>query len=155
MADIDHFKDINDRFGHLVGDKVLVTVAHLLQQGVRASDVCGRYGGEEFLLVLPKANTDTAVELAERLRLQLASISVPELGRTTVTASFGVTEVDPLAESVSADAIIRRADEALYTAKRNGRNQVCCARAPAPPAARAFTPIAASGGSAAGKPPPA
>ncbi len=155
MADIDHFKDINDRFGHLVGDKVLVTVAHLLQQGVRASDVCGRYGGEEFLLVLPKANADTAIELAERLRLQLASISVPELGRTTVTASFGVTEVDPLAESASADAIIRRADEALYTAKRNGRNQVCCGRVPVPGTARALRPIAASGGSAAAKPPPA
>ncbi|MCU0234744.1 MAG: diguanylate cyclase [Thermoanaerobaculales bacterium] len=154
MTDIDHFKDINDRFGHLVGDKVLVTVGHLLLQGVRASDVCGRYGGEEFLLVLPKANVDTAVELAERLRQQLASVNLPELGRTTITASFGVAEIDPLAESVSADAIIRRADEALYTAKRNGRNQVCCGRPLATAMPRPFKPIAASGGSAAAKPPP-
>jgi diguanylate cyclase (GGDEF)-like protein len=155
MADIDHFKEINDRFGHLVGDRVLVTVAHLLLQGVRASDVCGRYGGEEFLLVLPKANADTAFELAERLRLQLGSINLPELGRTKVTASFGVAEVDPLAESSSADAIIRRADEALYAAKNNGRNQVCRGQAVTAPAPRPFKPIAASGGSAAVKPPPA
>ncbi len=155
MTDIDHFKDINDRFGHLVGDKVLVTVAHLLQQGVRASDVCGRYGGEEFMLVLPKANADTALELAERLRQQLAAVNMPELGRTTVTASFGIAEVDPIAESMSADAIIRRADEALYTAKRSGRNQVCCGRSAPREAARAVTPIAASGGSGAAKPPPA
>jgi len=127
MLDIDHFKSVNDRYGHQAGDSVLMTLARLLLQNVRAADVCGRYGGEEFLLLLPKAGPGTAYELAERLRRQIQALELVELHGTRVTASFGVAEVDLDAPPVSGDQLIRRADEALYQAKRLGRNRVCCA----------------------------
>jgi diguanylate cyclase len=127
MVDIDHFKAVNDRFGHQAGDSVLMTLARLLLQHVRAADVCGRYGGEEFLLLLPKAVPGTAYELAERLRRQIHALELAELQGTRVTASFGVAELDLDGPAVSGDHLIRRADEALYQAKRLGRNRVCCA----------------------------
>jgi diguanylate cyclase (GGDEF)-like protein len=127
MVDIDHFKAVNDRFGHQAGDSVLMTLARLLLQHVRAADICGRYGGEEFLLLLPKAVPGTAYELAERLRRQIHALELAELQGTRVTASFGVAELDLEGPAVSGDDLIRRADEALYQAKRLGRNRVCCA----------------------------
>lgn len=127
MVDIDHFKTVNDRFGHQAGDSVLMTLARLLLQHVRAADICGRYGGEEFLLLLPKAVPGTAYELAERLRRQIHTLELAELQGTRVTASFGVAELDLEGPVVSGDHLIRRADEALYQAKRLGRNRVCCA----------------------------
>jgi diguanylate cyclase (GGDEF)-like protein len=127
MVDIDHFKAVNDRFGHQAGDTVLMTLARLLLQNVRAADVCGRYGGEEFLLLLPKAVPGTAYELAERLRRQIHGLEMAELQGTRVTASFGFAELDLEGPPVSGDDLIRRADEALYQAKRLGRNRVCCA----------------------------
>jgi diguanylate cyclase len=127
MVDIDHFKTVNDRFGHQAGDSVLMTLARLLLQNVRAADVCGRYGGEEFLLLLPKAVPGTAHELAERLRRQIHGLELAELQGTRVSASFGVAELDLEGPPVSGDDLIRRADEALYQAKRLGRNRVCCA----------------------------
>jgi diguanylate cyclase (GGDEF)-like protein len=125
MVDVDHFKAVNDRFGHQAGDTVLLTLARLLLQNVRAADVCGRYGGEEFLLLLPKAEPGTAYELAERLRRQIHGLEMAELQGTRVTASFGVAELDLEGPAVSGDHLIRRADEALYRAKRLGRNRVC------------------------------
>ena len=127
MVDIDHFKAINDRFGHQVGDNVLMTLARLLHQHVRGADICGRYGGEEFLLLLPKAAPGTAYELAERLRRQIHALEPAELQGARVSASFGVAELDLEGPVVSGDHLIRRADEALYQAKRLGRNRVCCA----------------------------
>ena len=125
MVDIDHFKAVNDRFGHQAGDTVLMTLARLLLQNVRAADVCGRYGGEEFLLLLPKAVPGTAYELAERLRRQIHALEMAELQGTRLSASFGFAELDLEGPPVSADDLIRRADEALYQAKRLGRNRVC------------------------------
>jgi diguanylate cyclase (GGDEF)-like protein len=104
-----------------------MTLARLLLQNVRAADVCGRYGGEEFLLLLPKAVPGTAYELAERLRRQIHSLEMAELQGMRVTASFGFAELDLEGTPVSGDDLIRRADEALYQAKRLGRNRVCCA----------------------------
>ena len=124
MVDIDHFKTINDRYGHQAGDSVLMTLARLLLQNVRAADVCGRYGGEEFLLLLPKAGSGTAQELAERLRRQIQGLELAELQGSRVTASFGVAELDLEGPAISADHLLRRADEALYEAKRLGRNRV-------------------------------
>ena len=124
MVDIDHFKDINDRFGHQVGDRVLTAVSELLASNVRAADLCGRYGGEEFLLLLPKATAATAGELAERLRQAIEGLALPEVAGAVVTASFGVAAIDPAIPDVSADGVIRRADDALYRAKRDGRNRV-------------------------------
>lgn len=124
MVDIDHFKTINDRYGHQAGDSVLMTLARLLLQNVRAADVCGRYGGEEFLLLLPKAGPGTAHELAERLRRQIEALDLAELQGSRVTASFGVAELDLEGPAISADHLLRRADEALYAAKRLGRNRV-------------------------------
>jgi diguanylate cyclase (GGDEF)-like protein len=127
MIDIDHFKTINDRHGHQAGDSVLTTLARLLLKNVRAADVCGRYGGEEFLLLLPRAAPGTAFELAERLRQQVQAIELAELQGSRVTASFGVAELDLVGPAISADHLLRRADDALYEAKRLGRNRVCSA----------------------------
>ena len=124
MVDIDHFKEINDQFGHQVGDGVLTALAQVFASRVRAADVCGRYGGEEFLLLLPKATAATGGELAERLRQAIEELHLPALAGAVVTASFGVAAVDPLGPSVSVDAVIHRADDALYRAKREGRNRV-------------------------------
>jgi diguanylate cyclase len=133
MADIDHFKEINDHFGHQVGDGVLTALSRVLSSSVRAGDVCGRYGGEEFLLLLPKATAATGGELAERLRQAIEELHLPALAGAVVTASFGVAAVDPLGPAVVADAVIRRADDALYRAKREGRNRVHVEPAPHAP----------------------
>ncbi len=133
MADIDHFKDVNDRFGHQAGDRVLTAVSRVLASSVRAGDLCGRYGGEEFLLVLPKATAATATELAERLREAVAGLVLPELAGAGVTASFGVAAADPAGQPVTADAVIRRADDELYRAKRDGRDRVRTAPAASGP----------------------
>ena len=116
MIDLDHFKRINDSAGHAAGDAVLVQVAGLLQRQLRAEDVVGRAGGEEFWLVLPDTPRTNAIALAERLRQQVADAS---LG---VTCSVGVA----LANAADADAsqVIARADAALYRAKEGGRNRV-------------------------------
>ena len=120
MADLDHFKAVNDAFGHTVGDQVLSAAAEALQATARMTDVVARYGGEEFLLVLPNTGLEEARALAERLRETLERMPVsfrPE----PVTASFGVAEV---MAGEAAAALVDRADDALYSAKRAGRNRV-------------------------------
>lgn len=119
LLDIDHFKSVNDRFGHDTGDEVLRGVARVLQQGARLSDVIGRWGGEEFLLVCPDTTIANAVILAERLADSLRQSSFARVGR--VTASLGVAEA--LAED-SPRELIDRADRALYQAKTGGRDRV-------------------------------
>lgn len=119
MMDLDRFKDINDTFGHQVGDTVLVTVADLLRRNARETDIVGRWGGEEFMLLCPETSVDLAVEFAERLRHDMSDCPVPEVG--VVTSSFGVATFVRGDDHVS---LLARADEALYRAKSLGRNRV-------------------------------
>lgn len=120
LADVDHFKSVNDTWGHPKGDAVLQEVARRLGGALRAEDAVGRYGGEEILVVLPGLGLLEARGAAERLRLELSSRPIEELD---VTASFGVASSEGL-DPVTAAELIRLADEALYRAKRNGRNRV-------------------------------
>jgi len=121
MADLDHFKTINDRYGHLTGDSVLRETARRLRTSLRASDVIGRYGGEEFIVAAPGCTTGDAAALAERLRSSIcdAPIEVPT-GKIKVTLSLGVAA----AINASTSSLLRAADEALYRAKDAGRNRV-------------------------------
>lgn len=132
MMDLDHFKRINDHYGHLAGDQVLTGVAKVLRSGVRASDLCGRFGGEEFLLVLPQASESAAHELAERLREAIARLEIPALQGERVTASFGVAIYPGRGDDSPLD-MVRRADAALYRAKQTGRNRTVLAPAQAEP----------------------
>ncbi len=124
MVDIDHFKDVNDRFGHPAGDLVLRDVARLLLEGVRAVDSVGRYGGEEFVAILPQTEIADARQLAERLRRAVEEhvVKAPA-GEIRVTVSIGVAQY-PSAAVASPDDLIREADQALYRAKQEGRNRV-------------------------------
>jgi diguanylate cyclase (GGDEF)-like protein len=123
-VDLDHFKRINDTYGHAAGDAVLQAVAALYLRMIRATDVLGRLGGEEFLLLLPETPPAVAQAIAERLRQALEQQTVTYEGQTmTVTASFGVTGLDH-GGPVSLDALMRQADKAMYAAKAAGRNCV-------------------------------
>lgn len=128
MCDVDHFKQVNDTFGHPAGDRVLANMAAQLRSGVRFYDFVGRYGGEEFLLVLPGCDRDEAMVIAERLRASLAATAtdVPE-GSIVVTCSFGVASVSNHIKGPPAnmEVLIKRADDALYVAKAEGRNRTC------------------------------
>ncbi len=120
LLDVDHFKAINDRYGHLVGDRVLQALADLLVSSVRELDFVARYGGEEFVILLPETDLDGATRFAERLRQAIAGLRVAE-GPAVITASFGVTAC---AEADTADEFLGRADQALYAAKHSGRDRV-------------------------------
>ena len=124
LVDLDHFKNINDTYGHFAGDAVLREAAHRMQTAVRPYDGIGRYGGEEFLIILPGCDLQSACAQAERLRNQIAKeeFILPECA-FTLTASFGVTSALP-GQPATAEALIRKADEALYLAKKLGRNRV-------------------------------
>lgn len=126
LLDVDHFKSWNDLHGHQVGDMVLQTVAQIISSASREVDACGRYGGEEFLIVLPETGADHAVLYAERLRaaieahgVDLAAVYPPAL----LTVSIGVTQLLPRGDDDR--QMIQRADNALYAAKAHGRNRVC------------------------------
>ncbi len=119
MFDIDHFKKVNDTYGHDAGDSVLVTVVEIVNKMVRDTDFFARWGGEEFILLLPSTGEEDAFCLAERIRKQIGSTDFEQAG--TVTASFGVTEY-VFAETD--DECMKRLDDALYRAKNNGRNRV-------------------------------
>jgi diguanylate cyclase (GGDEF)-like protein len=121
LLDLDHFKDINDTFGHGIGDEVLAAVGVALQSTVRESDFVGRYGGEEFIMLLPDADRETTLQVAERVRKAIADINVLE-GDSAVTASFGVVVFPE--DAPDAARLVRNADRALYRAKANGRNRV-------------------------------
>jgi two-component system cell cycle response regulator len=124
ILDIDHFKRVNDTYGHQNGDVVLVALAEAIQSGLRAYDLAARYGGEEFVLVLPGTSLAGGVTVAERLRGAVQGLTfAPPLESLAVTASLGVaTFPSSLVDSI--DSLIRQADEALYRAKQNGRNRV-------------------------------
>jgi diguanylate cyclase (GGDEF)-like protein len=121
MADIDHFKAINDVHGHKAGDDALVCVGRVLKSCVRAGDRAIRWGGEEFLVVLPGVALTQAMELAERLRSKVGAARVNEMGLFSLSVSAGVAE---MAAGESASELLRRADLAMYRAKRQGRNAV-------------------------------
>lgn len=123
MIDIDHFKSINDRHGHAAGDEVLRGMSAICQSNLRDSDLLGRVGGEEFVLVLPDTPQTNAVRVAERMREQLAKSPIqPASLNLTITASFGVTSLREGDDSLQ--TLIERADAAMYSAKHGGRNQV-------------------------------
>ena len=119
ILDIDHFKAVNDNFGHPAGDEVLKAFAVLLQNGLRASDYVGRWGGEEFLIILPQLDAGNACQVAEKLRSMIAAYDFPVARQ--ITSSFGVAEIS--ADDTPA-SITTRADHALYRAKERGRNLV-------------------------------
>ena len=124
LADLDHFKHVNDTHGHQIGDAVLCEAARRLSARVRVYDVLGRYGGEEFLILLPGCNLGRAREIAERLRTSIAGMPVETpAGPVSITMSFGVA-VANRGDSVSWDDFVRAADQALYRAKHAGRNRV-------------------------------
>ncbi|TMP43776.1 DNA polymerase III subunit delta' [Pseudoalteromonas citrea] len=123
MADIDHFKRINDNYGHAQGDEVLKRVALLIDKHTRPVDICARWGGEEFLLVMPNCTQKTALHRIEKLRSAI-TFEIFEHFDRPVTLSFGVT-LWPTSSSF--DAALHHADNALYTSKQNGRNQVTAA----------------------------
>jgi diguanylate cyclase (GGDEF)-like protein len=126
LLDLDHFKEINDTFGHQAGDHVLTEVGRLLQDVVRTTDYVARYGGEEFVVVLPHTDEDQAVILAERLRRRIADMGLEHEGRPVrVTASIGAATMD-VAGARRAPDMVRLADQALYLAKAGGRNMVVC-----------------------------
>jgi diguanylate cyclase (GGDEF)-like protein len=123
LADIDHFKFINDNYGHQAGDEVLVQVASLLKKNARGSDIACRYGGEEFLLVFPGTSLEFARKRAEEIQQNCAALSIEHEGRSiSVMLSFGVAAYPDHGQQW--EQIIVKADKALYQSKRNGRNQV-------------------------------
>ncbi|MGE4318807.1 MAG: diguanylate cyclase, partial [Deferribacterales bacterium] len=118
LFDIDFFKKVNDTYGHLVGDDVLRALAKLVKSSLRETDIFGRWGGEEFLVVCCGSDEDGSYTLAEKLRQKVALYEFPAV--ETLTCSFGVAQID----NDGTDAMIKRADDALYAAKQNGRNRV-------------------------------
>jgi diguanylate cyclase (GGDEF)-like protein len=129
LIDLDHFKMINDTHGHIVGDEVLKSVVTCLRGGLRSIDVIGRYGGEEFLLLLPGVDAKNLAVVAERLRkgIQDHDFKIKK-AKVKLTASFGIYIYEPkMTESIiSIEKMLAAADRALYKAKANGRNQIAC-----------------------------
>jgi diguanylate cyclase (GGDEF)-like protein/PAS domain S-box-containing protein len=127
MIDIDHFKLINDSYGHKTGDMVLQKLSDLLKQSLREVDILGRIGGEEFAILLPESKLENAIEVAERLRVQIANAKLLEAqGKALcITVSVGVAMLD--IKNKNLDVLFNQADEALYKAKNSGRNCVCVA----------------------------
>lgn len=124
MADIDHFKAVNDRYGHLIGDQVLQAVAGILQRNLRQVDILARYGGEEFVMALPETDITTALALAERLRNAISdTVFATEHGPLSLTLSLGVVAMSD-GNSISFEYLLDTADRMLYQAKQAGRNRV-------------------------------
>jgi diguanylate cyclase (GGDEF)-like protein len=126
MVDVDHFKRVNDTFGHDAGDTALRALADLLRKELRGMDTAARYGGEEFAIILPQVGMEAAEQIAERVRASIERMKIPGVGRITV--SLGVATF-PL-HATSRDGLVSTADRALYKAKNSGRN---CVGTPPPP----------------------
>jgi diguanylate cyclase (GGDEF)-like protein/PAS domain S-box-containing protein/putative nucleotidyltransferase with HDIG domain len=122
FADADHFKRVNDTYGHSVGDQVLIDLARLLTQETYSGELVGRYGGEEFVILCPDTNLEQATRRAERLRSTLRKSKIGGIDRLRVTASFGVAQAEP---GDTVESLLRRADKALYKAKEEGRDRTC------------------------------
>lgn len=119
MFDIDKFKDVNDKYGHQVGDTVLKELAELVSANIRTTDIFSRYGGEEFIIITPEVNAEGALKLAEKLRVAIEEHPFTHVGR--ITCSFGVADHS---KEMSTHELIHKADEAMYRAKAEGRNRV-------------------------------
>jgi diguanylate cyclase (GGDEF)-like protein len=124
MLDIDKFKSVNDTFGHPVGDKVILAVSNMLSDEVRSADVVGRYGGDEFLIVLSHADVSSAREYGERLLERIRRIEVAEIGSHKITGSLGISILNADAEEPTAGKLIQRADQAMYKSKQEGRDRL-------------------------------
>ncbi|MDD3468012.1 MAG: GGDEF domain-containing protein, partial [Campylobacterales bacterium] len=120
MLDIDHFKEVNDTYGHDIGDDVLVKLTKSISANIREVDMFARWGGEEFVIMLPNTDENGALITAENLRSIIADADFGKAGK--ITASFGVAEYQP---NLGSRELLKRADDALYEAKRSGRNKVC------------------------------
>lgn len=127
MMDVDHFKHVNDTYGHNIGDIVLRELAHVATNTLRNVDILGRIGGEEFAILLPETTEDQAIETAERLRETLARVEIPTPKGHVFhfTVSLGITSVVADSKDLTIDTLLNQADKALYKAKNDGRNQVC------------------------------
>ena len=119
LIDIDYFKSVNDTYGHIVGDLVLIEFANILSTNIRQSDIAGRWGGEEFLIILPHTKIEQAKESAKKLKVLVSNFNFPKVGAKT--ASFGVAGFK---QGMSIEQLLENADKALYKSKKNGRNQV-------------------------------
>jgi diguanylate cyclase (GGDEF)-like protein len=124
FVDVDHFKSVNDRFGHDVGDTVLRAIAQAIRSALRTTDAVGRYGGEEFVIVLPETSIDDAAAISEKLRSAVEGLSVPAHDGSPVTATISVGITSGRGRSLRLDELLRSADAAMYAAKALGRNQV-------------------------------
>ena len=128
LIDIDHFKRINDTHGHAAGDAVLQEVARRIATGLRPPDIFGRYGGEEFLFILPQCGQAEAIQVAERVRQCVSATTVEgAFGQVQITISIGVASISASSQE-SANGLLERADAALYAAKRAGRDRVTAAK---------------------------
>lgn len=130
MMDLDHFKDINDKYGHETGDVVLKEIANLIFNVFRTSDICCRYGGEEILIIMYDTDLDNALNKIEHLRRRIAELKFHFVDLVTVTASFGVAQFPQDGEN--SEALIKSADDALYQSKNAGRNRITIYKKPAP-----------------------
>jgi diguanylate cyclase (GGDEF)-like protein len=131
MVDIDHFKDVNDRYGHAVGDEAIKAMAAACLYGKRKSDLVGRVGGEEFAIVLPETSLSRAKNVAERIRKRIAAHTLGARdGSFQITASIGVAEA--MVSMPGIEALMIAADQALYQAKAQGRNCCVCWSPPTP-----------------------
>ena len=125
LLDVDHFKAVNDELGHQAGDAVLVALGRILKEAVRGHDVVGRYGGEEFLAVLPETDAQGALMVAERIRSEMRRTRFEGVEDRAVTASVGIAVLDPAeGEELGVQGLVARADEAMYAAKHAGRDRV-------------------------------
>jgi diguanylate cyclase (GGDEF)-like protein len=128
FADIDHFKQVNDTYGHLAGNHVLKVVSQFFQGQIRTSDIVARYGGGEFGIILPETPIDGAVVAMERIRKKISELQIDyENKKLSITLSFGIVCFNP-GQDVSIGELIKSADNALYEAKRSGRNKLCVSK---------------------------
>jgi len=136
ILDVDHFKRVNDLHGHSMGDQVLIEISQCCTQALRTTDLLARWGGEEFVVLLPNTHREHAHQLAERVREAVAGLAQLHANSEAVrvTISVGVACADP-GQTATLDVLVQTADRALYEAKRSGRNQVAPAQTPRDPAA--------------------
>ena len=120
MFDIDKFKNINDNYGHSFGDKIIIEIVEIVNESIRDKDVFARWGGEEFLIIIPNNNLESSVKIAKRINEKIRNYNFDKIN--TVTCSFGVVEYE---NNDTVNRLIKRADEALYKAKQSGRDKVC------------------------------
>ncbi len=125
LFDIDHFKQINDTYGHLAGDNAICHVSEVIKGSFRKTDICCRYGGDEFCILLPRTTAEQALELAERLRVNVEELPLSYEGdEFSVTVSIGVSSREVIEMGLEADTLIKEADSALFLGKQQGRNRI-------------------------------